>query len=139
MRLQDKEIKFHTLKNENGRNYKKLIQIKYMSSYSKIIRPRLQSPYSFKKADSKYETGLNILVFYHVCWFCLCFITNSGLNICIIKNNTCDNLTNSFMIHKTYDCIKCVKLKEISITLVYLMTCWNPENLINTYTWRKRN
>ena len=139
MRLQDKEIKFHTLKNENGRNYKELIQIKYLSSYSKIVRPRLQSLYSFKKADSKYETGLNILVFYHVCWFCLCFITNSGLNICIIKNNTCNNLTNSFMIHKMYDCIKCVKLKEISITLVYLMTCWNPENLINTYTWRKRN
>lgn len=139
MGLQDKEIKFHSLKNENGRNYKELIQIKYLSSYSKIIRPRLQSLYSFKKADSKYETGLNILVFYHVCWFCLCFITNSGLNICNIKNNTCDNLTNSFMIHKMYDCIKCVKLKEISITLVYLMTCWNPENLINTYTWRKRN
>ena len=67
MGLQDKEIKFHTLKNENGRNYKELIQIKYLSSYSKIIRPRLQSLYSFKKADSKYETGLNILVFYHVC------------------------------------------------------------------------
>ena len=139
MGLQDKEIKFHTLKNENGRNYKELIQIKYLSSYSKIVCPRLQSLYSFKKADSKYETGLNILVFYHVCWFCLCFIMNSGLNICNIKNNTCDNLTNSFMIHKMYDCIKYVKLKEISITLVYLMTCWNPENLISTYTWRKRN
>ena len=37
MGLQDKEIKFHTLKNENGRNYKELIQIKYLSSYSKII------------------------------------------------------------------------------------------------------
>ena len=54
-------------KNANERKHKKLIQIKYLSSYSKIVRIRLKIPPSLKKVDSNYEIDFNILVFDCTC------------------------------------------------------------------------